>query len=58
LPGNVLLVVWFKRKKEERPVRRFRYKLAALLLTCEALTELWYALAGVFTLDYALPIQL
>lgn len=55
---NVLLVVWFKKKRAEKSVYRFRYWLAALLLVSETLTELWYVLAGVFTLSYALPIQL
>ncbi|NCB51875.1 MAG: TIGR02206 family membrane protein [Clostridia bacterium] len=55
---NILLVFWFNKQRTGKSVYRFRYWLAALLLASEILTELWYVWAGVFTLDYALPIQL
>lgn len=55
---NILLVVWFRKNAGERPVYRFRFYLAALLLLNEGFTVFWCAAEGVFTLDYALPVQL
>ncbi|MDD4715720.1 MAG: TIGR02206 family membrane protein [Oscillospiraceae bacterium] len=55
---NIALVFWFAKKKAGKPVDRFRYFLAVFLLANEILSVLWSAAAGVFTLDYALPIQL
>lgn len=55
---NILMVIWCARNRKARSVDRFRVFLAVFLLINEILSVVWCAAAGVFTLDYALPIQL
>jgi conserved hypothetical integral membrane protein TIGR02206 len=55
---TIILVIWFAKRKTERSVDTFRYYFAAFILVNELAAVMWCAFAGVFTLDYALPIQL
>lgn len=53
------LFLWFSKCKSERSVDcYFRYFFAVFLLINEILPIFWCMSAGLFTLDYALPLQL
>ena len=56
--GTLLLVLWFRRKKETRAVDRFRYFLAGLIAVSESSILVWSVSVGLFDWDIMLPLQL
>ena len=55
---NAAILLGLKRVRGEAGKKRFRYMLAAVLLALEAGYELWSILAGVWSANLYLPLQL
>lgn len=55
---NIALMVWLILRKSDRLNSNFRYTLAVLLILFEVLYEAWSILAGAWSADIYLPLQL
>lgn len=55
---NIILILWFKKRKSSRMVQDFGYWLAGLIFLSKLLFIFWCICSGAWFLDYSLPLNL